>query len=134
MSCKTTDNMAVTNDLLKVIVPPPQIKPVGITPAVNVNGKIATQTQGRGEGIFSQIVNGAAVLYSTIKQPQGTVGAIPMPGITAGMAYGTGQDKQTTTGGENPNAVAWYETPVLGIPLWYFLGGFAIVKLFKIKF
>lgn len=117
--------MAVTNDLLKVIVPPPQIVPVGITPAENVNGKMAMQTQGRGEGIFSKIIDGAAILYSTVKNSKGTVGAVTTPAINAGFTYGTGQDKQTDNG--QPVEKAWYEEN------WVILLGLAaLAKFLKI--
>lgn len=122
--------MAVTNDLLKVIVPPQQIVPVGITPALNVNGKISTQIQGKGDGIFSKIINGAAIIYSTAKQSAGTVGAIPSPGINAGATYGTGQDTQTQTG--VPVSEPWYETKILGLSLWQILLALGAAKLLKI--
>lgn len=79
--------------LLTIKTPPPQIKPVGITPAVTVGGKIATQTQGRGDGIFRTVVDSFSLLYSTIKGA--TSAPATAPATAAGMQYGTGNFAET---------------------------------------
>lgn len=108
MSCtKNTSKMPIDlGPLLKIQVPKPEIKPVGITPAQTIGGKIATQTQGRGDGIFSNVVNQFALLYSTVKGSTSTPATVPA--MAAGATTGTGnftdqaaqQSSQTTNGKE----------------------------------
>lgn len=86
--CKTDSDMMIDTKPLTVLSPSPTIRPVGISPAVTVGGKIATQTQGRGLGIFSDVVNAAAILYSTAKGPTAGVGTAPA--MLTGTQTGSG--------------------------------------------
>lgn len=74
--------------LLTIKVPTPEIKPVGITPAVTAGGKISTQTQGRGDGIFAKVANIGEILYSTAKEA--TTAAVTAAALAAGNTTGTG--------------------------------------------
>jgi hypothetical protein len=93
MTCCNEKDMVDLGPLLKIEVPKPEIKPVGITPAITVDGKIATQTQGRGTGIFRDVINTAAILYSTVKGATSTPSTVPA--AQAGAQIGTGNFQET---------------------------------------
>ena len=107
MPCCKTDSDMIDTKPLTVLTPSPQIRPVGISPAVTVNGKIATQTQGSGLGIFSDLVNAAAILYSTAKGPTAGVGT--SPAMLTGTQTGSGNfeaDGQATAS-NGPGLILW---------------------------
>lgn len=124
MACKNSDNMAVDlGPLLKINVPPPAISPVGITPTVTAGGKIATQTQGRGDGIFSSVLNAATLLYSTVKGP--TIAAPTNQAAAAGSVVGTGNFVETSQAVQDSGGLD-------GKSLFFILGGVALAKLLKL--
>lgn len=110
MNCCNTKgkNMVDLGPLIKIKVPTPAIVPVGITPAITAGGKVVTQTQGRGEGIFSKVVDAAALLYSTVKGATSTPSAAPA--MAAGQTYGTGNFTENVDHTESVNGKSAFFT------------------------
>jgi hypothetical protein len=96
MACCSQDfGRTLPEELVKINVTPRAIKPVGISPVVVVDGKVATQISGRGTGILNKFVDVAKMVYSTAK-PSGGTSSAGTPILTqVGNMVGNGTYEQT---------------------------------------